>query len=68
MWLPLVTIFDELLLVVEKLLVEECSIFKVGSLHDGINGACLLTEATEDALGHIDIVLGGTTTAIWSGF
>ena len=66
--LPLVTILNELLLVVEKLLVEEGGVFKVGSLHDGINGARLLTEATKDALGHVNVVLGGTATAIWSGF
>lgn len=58
--LPFVAVFDQLLLVVQELLVQKCRVLVVRSLDDGINGACLLAEATEDALSHIDIVLSGT--------
>ena len=64
--LPLVAILDELLLVVEELLVEEGSVLKVWSLDDSIDWAGLLAESTENALGHIDVVLGGTARAVWS--
>ena len=64
--LPLVAILDELLLVVEKLLVKEGRVFEVGALDDGVDRAGLLAEATEDALGHVDVVLGRTARAIRS--
>ena len=62
---PLVTVLNKLLLVVEQLLVEECGVLEVGALDDGVNGAGLLAETTEDALGHVDIVLSGAARAIW---
>ena len=64
LWLPLVAILNELLLVVEELLVQEGRVLEVGALDDGIDGASLLTEATEDALGHIDVVLRRTARAV----
>ena len=66
LWFPLVAILNELLFVVEKLLVQECRVLKVGTFNNRINGASLLAESTEDALRHIDIVLGRATRAIGS--
>ena len=64
--LPLVSIVQQLLLVVEQLLVGLGGELEVGPLHDGVNRAGLLAEATEDALGHVDVVLGRTARAIRS--
>ena len=64
MGLPFVTVFDQLLLIVEQLFVEERRVLVVGALDDGINRAGLLAETAEDALGHVDIVFGGATRAI----
>ena len=66
LWLPLVAILNELLLVVEQLFVEESRVFVVWPLDDGVDWACLLTKATEDALRHIDVVFCGAAGAIWS--
>ena len=46
--------------------MQKCRIFEVWSLNDGINWASLLAEATENALGHIDVVLGSSSGAIGS--
>lgn len=62
--LPLVTVGQQLLLVIEELLSGLCGVFHVGSLDNGVNRAGLLAVAAENALGHVDIVLGGTTRAI----
>ena len=35
-------------------------------LHDGVNRTRLLTEPTVDALGHVDVVASGSTTAVGS--
>ena len=64
--LPLVSVIDKLLLVVKQLLVEECRVFEVGALDNGVDGASLLAEAAENALGHVDVVLGRATGAIGS--
>jgi hypothetical protein len=65
--LPAITIGQEFLLAVEQFFVSLCRILKVGSLHNGIDGASLLTKATENALGHINIVAGSAATAVRSG-
>ena len=57
--LPLVSIVQQLLLVVEQLLVGLGGELEVGPLHDGVHGTGLLTEAAVDALGHVDVVSGG---------
>lgn len=44
--------------------MKEGRVFKVGSLDDGIDRAGLLAEATEDALGHVDVVLGRTARSV----
>ena len=54
--LPLVTIIQQFLLVVQQLLVGLRGELEVGPLHDGIDRAGLLTEAAVDALGHVDVV------------
>ena len=58
--LPLVSIIQQLLLVVEQLLVGLGGKLEVGTLHDGVNRAGLLAEAAVDALGHVDVVSGGS--------
>lgn len=50
--------------VVQQLLSRLGSIFGVGTLHNGINRARLLAESAVDALGHVDIVAGGSARAI----
>ena len=64
LWFPLVAILDELFLVVKQLLVQEGRVLEVGALDNRIDGACLLAEAAEDALGHVDVVLGRATRTI----
>jgi len=65
--LPFVTVFDQLLFVVEKLFVQERCVLKVGPFDDCVNGASFLAEAAENALGHVDIVFCGAAGAIGSG-
>ena len=62
--LPLVTIVQQLLLVIQQLLVGLRGELKVGSLHDGVHGAGLLAEPAVDTLGHVDVVSGGSPCAI----
>ena len=57
--LPLVSVIEELLLVIQELLVSLGAELEVGPLHDGVHGTCLLAEAAVDALGHVDVVSGG---------
>ena len=64
--LPLVTVLNQLLLIVKKLLVKECRVLKVRSFNDSIDRACFLAESTEDALRHIDIILGCPSRAVGS--
>ena len=66
LWLPFVTIFDQLLLVVKKLLVKECGVLVVGTLDNSIDGAGLLAETAENALGHVDVVLGRAARSVRS--
>ena len=65
--LPFVTVFDQLLFVVEKLFVQERCVLKVGPFDDCVNGASFLAEAAENALGHVDIVFCGAAGAIGAG-
>jgi len=65
--LPLVTVLDELLLIVKELLVKESRVLVVGTFNDSVHGASLLTESAKDALGHVNVVLGSTTRSIRSG-
>lgn len=46
--------------------MQKCGVLEVGALHDGVDWASFLAEATENALGHIDVVLGSPSRAIWS--
>ena len=58
--LPLITVVQQLLLVVQQLLVGLRGELKVGALHDGVDGAGLLAEAAVDALGHVNVVSRGS--------
>ena len=40
----------------------------VRAFHNGIDGTCLLTEPAINALGHINVVSGGPTGAVFAGF
>ena len=44
--------------------MKEGRVLEVGSLNDSIDRAGLLTEATEDALCHVNIILGRSSGAI----
>jgi len=66
--LPFVSILDQLLLIVEKLFVMEGRVLEVRSLNNGVNGASLLTETTENAFGHVNVVLCGSSAAIGARF
>ena len=68
LWFPFVSIVDQLLLVVEKFLVEEGRILKVRPFHDCINWTGLLTETTENALGHVNVVFGGSSRSVRTRF
>lgn len=56
--LPLVTVIEQLLLVVEQLLVRLGGELEVGALHDGVHRTRLLAKAAVDAFGHVDVVAG----------
>jgi hypothetical protein len=62
--LPLVTVREQLLLVVEELLPRLHGVLGVGALHDGVHGARLLAEAAVDALGHVNVVAGRAAGAV----
>ena len=62
--LPLVTISKQLLLIVEQLLVCLSGELVVGSFNNCINGARLLAKTAVDAFCHIDVISGGSATAI----
>lgn len=66
--LPLVSVREELLLIIQKLLARLCRVLGVRALHDGIHGARLLTEAAVNALGHINVVARRSSAAIFSLF
>jgi hypothetical protein len=62
--LPLITVRQELFLVVQQLLVRLRGKLVVRTLHNGVHGTGLLTEPAVDALGHVNIVPGRTATAV----
>ena len=47
--------------------MQEGRVLKVRSLNNCVDWASFLAESTEDALGHVDIILGRAAGAIWSG-
>merc|ERR1719391_1153724 len=59
--LPLVAVVEQLLLVVEQLFVGLGAELKVGALHNGVHGTCLLAKSAVDALGHVDVVSGSSS-------
>ncbi|KAJ8552493.1 hypothetical protein ON010_g10051 [Phytophthora cinnamomi] len=65
--LPLVTVGQQLGLVVQQLLVALGGELEVRALDDGVHGARLLAEAAVDALGHVDVVARSTARAISAG-
>jgi len=65
---PLVAVGEKLLLVIQKLLSGLCAELKVGTFNDGINGTRFLTKTAINALGHVNVVAGGTTRVIFTGF
>ena len=46
--------------------MQECCVLIVRSLNDSVDWAGLLAEATEDALGHVNVILGGAARSIGS--
>ena len=66
LWLPFVTVLQKLRLIVEQLLVEECRVLEVGALHDSVDWASFLAEATKDAFSHVNIVFSGSSGTVWS--
>merc|ERR1719180_325117 len=50
--------------IVQQLLLGLSGELKVGSLHDGIDRARLLAEATVDALGHVNVVSRGSPRTV----
>lgn len=62
--LPLVSIRQQLLLVVQQLLPRLGSVLGIRRLDNGVDGARLLAEAAVDALRHVDVVAGRAARAI----
>lgn len=62
--LPLVTVREQLLLVVKQLFPCLGGVLGVGALDNGVHGARLLAEAAVDALGHVDVVAGCAAGAV----
>ena len=57
---PLVTVGQQLFLIVEKLFVANGSVLVVRTLYDSIDWTGLLAEAAVDAFGHVDVVASGS--------
>jgi hypothetical protein len=66
--LPLVSVRQELFLIIEQLLVCFSSKLKVGAHHNGINGTCFLAKSTVDALGHVNIVTSCSASSVFTSF
>lgn len=62
--LPFITICQQFLLIVKQFLSGFRGVLDIGGLDNGIDRAGLLAVAAVDALGHINIVLGGTSRTI----
>lgn len=62
--LPLVTVREQLLLVVEQLFPRLGGVLGIRALDNGVYGARLLAEAAVDALGHVDVVAGCAAGAV----
>lgn len=62
--LPLVTVREQLLLVVEQLFPCLGGVLGVRALDNGVYGARLLAEAAVDALGHVNVVAGCAAGAV----
>ena len=65
---PLVSVGQQLLLVVQQLFVRLCGELEVRTFHDGVHGTGFLAEAAVDALRHVDVVAGCAAATISSGF
>lgn len=66
--LPLVSVGQELFLIVEQLLVCFSGKLKIGALHNGINGTRFLAKSTVDALGHVNIVTSCSASSVFTSF
>lgn len=65
---PLVSIRQQLFLIVQKLLVTVRRVFKVWSFHNRVYRTRLLAKTAVYALGHIDVVLCRSSRSIFSFF
>lgn len=65
---PLVTIGEQLLLIIQKFFVCLRAVLEVRTLHNGVDWARFLAESTIDALGHIDIISSCSPAVILTGF
>lgn len=61
---PLVSVVEELLLVVEQFLMGFSGELEVGTLYDSVHRTRLLTEAAVDAFGHVNVVASRPPAAI----
>ncbi|EDK41018.2 conserved hypothetical protein [Meyerozyma guilliermondii ATCC 6260] len=66
--LPLITILQQLLLIIQQLLSGLGRILHIWRLHDGIHGTRFSTVATVDTLGHVNVVLVGSSQSIGTFF
>src|SRR4051812_35661596 len=62
--LPAIAVREKSILVVEELLARLDRELEVRTLDDGVDRACLLTEAAIDALDHVDVVARGAARAV----
>src|SRR3954471_15885060 len=62
--LPAIAVREQALLVVVKLLTCLGRELEIRALHDGIDRAGLLAQATIDAFDHVDVVAGGAARAV----
>src|SRR5690625_2420601 len=65
--LPALAIFEQFLLVVEKLLAVLGRELEIGSENDGIDRAGFLTEPAIDAFRHVDIIARGPARSVGAG-
>lgn len=62
--LPLVSVVEELLLVVQQLFMCLGGELKVGAFHDCVYGTSFLAETAVNAFGHVNIVTGRSPRAV----
>jgi hypothetical protein len=66
--LPHIPVGQQFFLVIKQLFVRFGAVLEVRALNDGVNWTSFLAQTTENTLGHVDIVSGGSSRTVGSFF